>query len=51
MTITYFHRPKRARKRKTEAATTTGPIIVTAASNKRGPKPRAERETDPEVKA
>jgi hypothetical protein len=49
--VTYVHRPKRARKRKAQAATTTGPIIVTAASGKRGPKPRAEREVDPEVKA
>ena len=34
-----------------KAATTTDPTVVTAASKKRGPKSRVERETDPEVKA
>jgi len=48
--VTYFHWPKRARKHKAEAAAIAGRIIDTAASRKRGPKQRPERETDPEVK-
>ena len=46
--VTYFLRPKRARK-KAQAAAIAGPIIVTAASRKREQKPRAEREVNPDV--
>ena len=51
--VTYVHRYKRPirMRKQAEAGTATGLIIVTAASRGRGPKPRAEREVDPEVKA
>jgi hypothetical protein len=49
--VTYVHPLKRAGREKPQAAAITGPIIVTAASRKRGLKPRAEWEVDPEVKA
>ena len=52
--VTYAHRPKRAPRKKVQAAAITGPTIVTSASKRDRDRRREaddDQEASPEIKA